>query len=450
MPFKVYPIPNFTNTGLDLVFADTTAANSQCIVHYAFTVGADKGVVDRRSMTFTQIRDFAGAYQGQHPQIMIRLTKGQGYRPGECVLDREDLPDSDSDHDAIMRLGALELLGNISSGRLAPTDKDPFPHQLALQQHVRKLDAQKGVRRILIADEVGLGKTIEAALIIRDILLARGTVAGFSCLYLTSGGLVEDAVAKLRDVLSGSIDGQQLVSSVDSFRRYGEGNINGVYVASMHAARLYTSIRSKENLPKQFTPPQVIIIDECHHAASDVNLAGRLPTAQNQNQTQTYLAAYQLLAGEYWLNPQSQSPELAILMSATPFRSQPQFVNLLRLLTHGVQPPGQLETFQAYGANINAPALQNMIARDDSSAMVAWRRQSDPEVRSWDGYRIFPNLSIVRPHQVAEGDANTPRLPAPSQDFLNLVQNIKQTIRQVSKAHSEGFGGFATAQLKKC
>ena len=31
-----------------------------------------------------------------------------------------------------MRLGALELLANIFSGRITASDKDPFPHQLAL------------------------------------------------------------------------------------------------------------------------------------------------------------------------------------------------------------------------------------------------------------------------------------------------------------------------------
>ena len=245
-----------------------------------------------------------------------------------------------------MRLGALELLANLSSGRLSTTDKDPFPHQLALQQYVKKPPRSNGLRRILIADEVGLGKTIEVGLILRDILLARGKLEGFRCLYLTSGGLVDDAAEKLRDVLSGIVDGNSLVDTVRSFRDYGSGNTLGVHVASTHAARLYATDVRKKQLPPRIRP-QIVIIDECHHAASEGNLAG--VEVRRQVATQTYMAVKQLLSGEFWVD--SEAPQLAILMSATPFRSRAQFVNLLRLLTHGVEQPGQAE-FSAFDAHV--------------------------------------------------------------------------------------------------
>ncbi|NLQ08219.1 DEAD/DEAH box helicase [Cylindrospermopsis raciborskii LB2897] len=53
---------------------------------------------------------------------------------------------------------------------------------------------------------------------------------------------------------------------------------------------------------------------------------------QKKGTTQAYKAAYQMIIGEFWHD--SNPPELVILMSATPFSSENQFINLLRLLTH--------------------------------------------------------------------------------------------------------------------
>jgi superfamily II DNA or RNA helicase len=445
MTIQVFPIPNFPDTRLDLLLCDPTdnKPGSQGIVHYAYTVGADKDVVTRRAMPWVQTQDFVGAYRREHPEVIERLLSGRGYRPGESVLDRGQGPTAEAEHDAIIRLGALELLGNISSGRLAPTDKDPFPHQLALQQHVRELTAREGTRRILIADEVGLGKTIEVALILRDMLLARGRVDDFRCLYLTSGGLVDDAVAKLKDVLSGSIDDRKIVATVSSFRHYGKEDTTGVHVASMHAARLYVGESQKDKL-QPGNRPQVVIIDECHHAASEGELAGTV--LKRSDVTQTYLAVKQLLSGKFW--PDSAPPELAILMSATPFRSRAQFVNLLRLLTDGVPRPDG-SRFRAFDAGVQAEQLRSVLQDENAAATVAWRRQCDEGVRSWTGKRIFPNLTIVRPHQVSDGDPATPRLPAPSPQFLALLTQVKSTVARIAKAHGQSFGGFATAQLEK-
>ncbi|NJR18870.1 MAG: DEAD/DEAH box helicase, partial [Calothrix sp. CSU_2_0] len=119
------------------------------------------------------------------------IKEERTYFAGESVLAENELK-PDYQIATVLRLGALELLANIYSGRITASDKDPFPHQLALQQYVKNHESR--IKRILIADEVGLGKTIEVGLILRDKLITQKD--NFRCLYLTSGGLTEDVKEK--------------------------------------------------------------------------------------------------------------------------------------------------------------------------------------------------------------------------------------------------------------
>ena len=443
MPHKVFTLPSYTGESVDVLFCNPAEANSLGTVHYAYTVGAEKkDAVAKRTFPWIKIQEFAGAYPRQHPAVIDRLKAGDGYRPGEGVLDGPAGPTADTEHDTITRLGALEMLGNLSSGRLSTTDKDPFPHQLALQQYVRRTADRPGPRRLLIADEVGLGKTVEVALILRDMLLARGRIDGFRCLYLTSGGLVDDAAAKLRDVLNGVVDGVNIVDTVESFRQYGRGNTFGVHVASTHAARRYVADGDKKKLPTGVRP-EVVIVDECHHAASEGDLAGVAVTSREA--TQTYLAVKQILAGEFWLD--SERPALGILMSATPFRSKDQFVNLLRLLTDGVTGPDGA-VFRAFAAGVQGERLRSVVQSEGTTAGIVWRRQSDDNVRSWSNARIFPNLTIRRPH-LADASDPLPRLPTPSDQFLDLVAEVKSSVGRIARSHGQSFSGLVTAHLEK-
>ena len=320
-----------------------------------------------------------------------------------------------------MRLGALELLANIFSGRITASDKDPFPHQLALQQYMKSHQTQ--VQRLLIADEVGLGKTIEVGLVLRDLLVAQGYSRPLRCLYLTKGGLLDDVKLKLQSVIPG-VDGESIVQVEKSFVEYGN-RTDGIHIASMDAARRYVKKVQKKKLPTGVSP-EILIIDEAHHCASEDDLTSPQRIGLKAT-TRAYEAAYQMITGEFWQD--SAPPKLVIFMSATPFRSKPQFINLLRLLTHQTS-----EIKNAYSSELTDLELVQVLGSDDSSTAVIWRQQDD--VRSWSDKRLFPKLNIKRPHLQA------------SEEYLQLIKDIREKVKEICNTNGESFGGFAIRQLE--
>lgn len=419
----LFEIPSADGYHSDIIFVrDQNNTDDPVYTHYAFTRGASANsneIRQRRGIPFNNFRSWDW-FCREFPQIEQRLDDSQGYYPGESVLSAPQI-DPNFHVNTVMRLGALEILANIFSGRITANDKDPFPHQLALQQYLRANNSR--VKRLLIADEVGLGKTIEIGLVLRDLLIARGSFEKFRCLYLTKAGLLEDACSKLQAVMKGAIDGQNIVQVVDSFRNYGKNSISNIHVASMDAARLYVEEARKKDLPSDFpVSPEILIIDECHYCASNEDLSSH---QRIRYATQTYKAAYQIITGQFWAN--SQPPSLIFLMSATPFRSRTQFVNLLRLLTHE-------STIENAFSPISERELVQALRADDSSSAVIWRQQND--VRSWSGQPLFPMLSVERA-----------RLET-SPEYLEIIKEICSSVQKICYQHDEPFGGFATRQLE--
>jgi superfamily II DNA or RNA helicase len=433
MPYQVFEIPSTSdNHQVDIVLADPENPDSPAYSHYAYTIGATSNINElkqKRGIPFNSFRKWDDIFN-KFPKLQQRLTESKEYYPGESVLEY-DKPNTDFYRITVMRLGALELLANIFSGRITASEKDPFPHQLALQQYMKTYENR--VHRLLIADEVGLGKTIEIGLLLRDKLIAGGSIDQFRCLYLTSGGLREDVCSKLRSVIQSGVNGQNIVQVEDSFKEYGMNNISGIHIGSMHAAKLYVRPGAKKNLPESLVNPEIVIIDECHHCASVGNLDSP-EKIKVKNTTRAYEAAYQIITGTFW--KKSEPPKLVVLMSATPFRSKPQFVNLLRLLTH------QKLVENAYSEEIDEIKLVNKLKSENSSAAIIWRQQDD--VRSWSNERLFSNLTIIRPH--LEG---TPRLADTNPEYLEILREIRNTVEKIHKNHTRSFGGFAIAQLEK-
>jgi len=418
----LFEIPSADGYEADVVFVrDQGNPNDPVYTHYAFTRGStanNNEIRQRRGIPLDNFRSWDWFIK-KFPEIGEQLSGSREYSPGESVLSFAS-GHPDFHRNTVMRLGALEVLANIFSGRITAHDKDPFPHQLALQQYVRSNSTR--VKRLLIADEVGLGKTIEIGLVLRDLLISGGDLAQFRCLYLTKAGLLEDACMKLQAVMKGGMNGQKLVQVVSSFREYGKSSTSGIHVASIDAARCYVEEHHKKCLPDDFPSPEILIIDECHHCGSNEDLSS---LERIESATQTYKAAYQMTTGQYWQN--SSPPKLVVLMSATPFRSKVQFINLLRLLTH------QSVVNNAF-SDITESELVEKLSQNESTAAVIWRQQND--VLSWSSQPLFPMLSVERVKLET------------SPEYLEIMKEICGSVARICKAHGESFGGFATRQLE--
>jgi superfamily II DNA or RNA helicase len=422
MAYKCYELPSINGNFTDVVLLDSTTP-VKAFVHYAYTVPAPEkntqnAISDSRGLPLQFLKDWQN-----NPRATNIVQNQDYYYPGKSALSNVSLDCIQTD--TTVRLGALEALANIFSGRITASDKDPFPHQLSLQQFMA--NNHEKIQRLLIADEVGLGKTIEVGLILRDHILRNPNL---SCLYLTRGGLRDDVRSKLSSVLGR--DG--VVEVIDSLRHYGSAgarSIQGIKVGSINAAALY--VNKQHQLPEDIAP-DIVIIDECHYcSASEHHL---IPPFSTGAVTQAYKAAYKMVAGKFWKN--SQQPKLVILMSATPFRSQPQFVNLLKLFAHGTR-----DVQNAYDNNVSAQELISAITQtEDSPLTVIWRQQD--QVKNWSGDSFFPQLTIHRPNC----DSQIP-LEAVSEIYLALLTKIKQTIKEISNAHGVNFGGFAITMLNK-
>jgi superfamily II DNA or RNA helicase len=422
MSYYLFEIPSVSGQHADLVLADPDNPNAPAYSHYAFTIGTPANpneLTQRRGIPFGSFRNWEKLFK-EFPGFEQMLVPAKAYLPGSSVLEEEDLNPTFRVKTA-MRLGALELLANIFSGRVTASDKDPFPHQLALQQHMKA--HQTKVQRLLIADEVGLGKTIEVGLVLRDLLVAQGYSKPLRCLYLTKGGLLDDVRLKLQSVIP-SVDGESIVQVEKSFVEYGN-RTDGIHIASMDAARRYVKKAQKKRLPTG-VKPEILIIDEAHHCASEDELTSPQRIGLKAT-TRAYEAAYQMIAGEFWQD--SAPPKLVIFMSATPFRSRPQFINLLRLLTNKT-----LEIENAYSPQLTDKELVQVLGSDSSSTAVIWRQQDD--VRSWSDKRLFPKLTIERPPLQA------------SEAYLQLIEDIREKIKEVNNNYGERFGGFAIRQLE--
>jgi len=197
---------------------------------------------------------------------------------------------------------AIDLTHSNSGGELSASRVNLLPHQILLVHDLVEMPE----RRMLIADEVGLGKTIETGMLLRE-LNARGEAD--RVLIVTPAGLVKNWQNELRDCfrLHGSILGHD-------FYDYGTASweTHPWVIASIDTLKQPRRIQRLLGAPRW----DVIVFDEAHHLT-------RTRTGKKTATTQNYKLAEAL---------RTHTRDL-LFLSATPHQGNPyQFWSLVQLL----------------------------------------------------------------------------------------------------------------------
>jgi len=152
-----------------------------------------------------------------------------------------------------LSLEAEEIPLMESAATLTSAKVDLLPHQVVLVHRI----ANARPKRFLIADEVGLGKTIEAALILRE-LASRGELQ--RALMIVPAGLVENWRRELNEVFN--LDFEVFGSEGDvTDRKSNAFAKHNRLIASVDTLKRPTRIKNLLDAPQW----DLVVFDEAHH-----------------------------------------------------------------------------------------------------------------------------------------------------------------------------------------
>ena len=161
------------------------------------------------------------------------------------------------------RLPLLESAASMTSAKI-----DLLPHQVVLTHRI----ATTSPRRFLVADEVGLGKTIEAALILRE-LAGRGELK--RALMVVPAGLVNNWHRELNEVFHLNFEVFGHTGDVTD-RRSNAFARHDMLIASIDTLKQPNRMKRLEEAPDW----DLIVFDEAHHLTAYRN-GGKITKTQN-------------------------------------------------------------------------------------------------------------------------------------------------------------------------
>lgn len=241
---------------------------------------------------------------------------------------------------SLARFESFFLVTEDPQRRLDSREVVTLAHQVSLVRHI--LDGA-GRQRVLIGDEVGLGKTVVAGLIIQELLASN---SGLRVLYLAPARLVSNVAREFERL---SLFFRQWKSQDGDARLESDSRIIASIHRAVHPNHLDRLVRLQ--------PWDIIVVDECHHL-SDWAAGGGDPVLK-------YRLVRDLVAAQ-------PAESRLLLLSGTPHQAHAaRFENLLRLL----HAPGEPE--------------------DAARGRVIYRTKED--VRDWDGNPLFPRRQVNPP-----------------------------------------------------
>jgi superfamily II DNA or RNA helicase len=240
---------------------------------------------------------------------------------------------------SIARLAAYFLICEDPQRRLDAREVSTLAHQVSLVRHI--LDHEH-LRRVLIADEVGLGKTIEAGLLIQELVEASPPLR---VLYLCPARLVTNVRREFDRLGLG-------------FRQWSSAEADARLTDTRILASIHRAVHPRHRQQILSTDPwDVIVVDECHHL-SDWGFGGGDP--REQFKLVRDLIAKQTTDGR------------VLFLSGTPHQGHvSRFENLLNLLR---------------GAEESSESL---------NGRVIYRTKDD--IRDWEGRLLFPTRIVNEP-----------------------------------------------------
>lgn len=163
---------------------------------------------------------------------------------------------ADSDIKAWLSWKAHELPLQASASSLTSAKIDLLPHQVVLTHRI----ASASPRRFMIADEVGLGKTIETALVLRE-LASRGELN--RALMVVPAGLVNNWHRELNEVFNLNFEVFGNEGDVND-RRSNAFSKHNLLIASIDTLKRPARIKKILEAPRW----DLIVFDEAHHCTA--------------------------------------------------------------------------------------------------------------------------------------------------------------------------------------
>ncbi len=167
------------------------------------------------------------------------------------IWDRAKRGDWDNPEDFLLKQLAFQFPLHNTGGQLSNSRTDLLPHQILLTRDVVRAER----RRFLIADEVGLGKTIEAGMIIRELVALNEAQR---ILIICPAGLIKNWQNELRDAFRLPFE----VLGLD-FMDYGAASweMHNRVIASIDALKRPIRMDRLLSAPRW----DMIVFDEAHH-----------------------------------------------------------------------------------------------------------------------------------------------------------------------------------------